>query len=100
MAIIITMQKFLQPVRSEFMLKFLFSNLIPVEKVIEILDNYKKKQEEELNKYKNFENELETDVPEISPERKRFLKATIRRVILTSQASIKWCEETIREFKK
>lgn len=49
MAIIITMQKFLQPVRSEFMLKFLFSNLIPVEKVIEILDNYKKKQQEELN---------------------------------------------------
>lgn len=93
-------ETFMQPVRSEFMLKFLFSSQIPVEKVIEMLNYYKKRQEEELNKYKDLENKLVDGIPEISAERARFLKATVRRGILTSQASIKWCEETMREFEK
>jgi PadR family transcriptional regulator, regulatory protein AphA len=90
----------MQPVRSEFMLKFLFSNQIPLEKVIEMLNHYKKRQEEELIKYKYMEKGLEGGIPEISTERSRFLKATIRRGILTSQASIEWCEETMLEFEK
>jgi hypothetical protein len=65
-----------------------------------MLNHYKKRQEEELNKYKYLEKELEDRIPEISPERARFLKATLRRGILTSQASIKWCEETILEFEE
>ena len=90
----------MQPVRSEFMLKFLFSSQIPLEKVIEMLNQYKKLQGEELNKYKKMEKELEGGISEISAERARFLKATLRRGILTSQASIDWCEETMLEFMK
>lgn len=90
----------MQPVRSEFMLKFLFSSQIPVEKAIEMLNHYKKRQEEELFKYKGLEKELEDGILKISSERARFLKATLRRGVLTSQASIKWCEETILEFEK
>lgn len=90
----------MQPVRSEFMLKFLFSSQLPVGKVIEMLNHYKKLQEEKLNEYRNFEKELEDGIPEISAERIRFLRATLRRGILTSQASIKWCEETMLEFKE
>jgi len=41
-----------------------------------------------------LEKELEDGIPEISAERARFLKATLRRGILTSRASIKWCDET------
>ncbi len=90
----------MQPVRSEFMLKFLFSSQIPVGKVIEMLKHYKKRQEEELNRYKDMEKVLEDGIHEISAERARFLRATLRRGILTSQASIKWCEETMLEFEK
>lgn len=88
----------IQPVRSEFMLKFLFSSQFPSGKVIEMLKKYKKRQEEELGKYRDMEKGLEDGMPEISPERKRFLKATLRRGILTSQASIIWCDETMMEF--
>jgi DNA-binding PadR family transcriptional regulator len=90
----------MQPVRSEFMLKFLFSSQIPVEKVIEMLNHYKKRYEEELNKYNDLVKELEDVIPEISEERVRFLKATLRRGILTSQASIKWCKETMLELEE
>ena len=90
----------MQPVRSEFMLKFLFSSQIPVGKVLEMLNQYKKGQKQELNKYKDLEKELENGIPEISMERARFLKATLRRGILASQASIQWCEETMLEFKE
>ncbi len=89
-----------QPVRSEFMLKFLFSNQLPVDQVIEMLNRYKKQQKEELHKYNSLEKELEAGIPEISTERARFLHATLRRGILTSCASIKWCEETILELEK
>jgi DNA-binding PadR family transcriptional regulator len=88
----------MQPVRSEFMLKFLFSSQLPLSNVIEMLNNYKKKQEEELNKYKVMEKELEEGIAEISTSRARFLKATLRRGILTTQASIEWCKETILEL--
>jgi hypothetical protein len=82
------------------MLKFLFSSQIPVGKVMGMLNLYKKRQEEELNKYKDLIKELEDEIPEISAERARFLKATLRRGILASQASIKWCEETMQEFEE
>ncbi len=89
-----------QPVRSEFMLKFLFSSQIPAEQVIEMLDRYKKRLEKELKEYQIMEKELEQGIKAISESRTRFLKATLRRGILASQASIMWCEETILELKK
>ena len=71
----------MQPVRSEFMFKFLFSSLIPEEKVIEMLNSYKK-QQDELNKYKGLEKDLEAGIAETSSERTRFWKATLGREIL------------------
>ncbi|WMJ89110.1 PadR family transcriptional regulator [Anaerocolumna sp. MB42-C2] len=89
----------IQPVRSEFMLKFLFSSQLPPENVIEMLNQYKQRMEDELNKYIGYEHELLQGIPDISAERARFLKATLRRGILTSKASIEWCQETISELK-
>ncbi|MFT4144184.1 MAG: PadR family transcriptional regulator [Mobilitalea sp.] len=88
----------MQPVRSEFMLKFLFSSSIPKEKVVVMLNQYKQRQEAELNKYLALENELEKGITEITGDRVRYLRATLRRGILTARASIEWCEETIHEF--
>ena len=88
----------MQPVRSEFMLKFLFSSSIPKEKVIVMLNQYKQRQEAELNKYLALENELEKGITEIAGDRVRYLRATLRRGIYTTKASIAWCEETILEF--
>lgn len=90
----------IQPVRSEFMLKFLFSNQLSDEKIKEMLNCYKKQQEVELKKYLEMQKDLEAGIPEISLERTRFLRAILRRGVLSSQASITWCEETMREFDK
>ena len=65
-----------------------------------MLNQYKNRQKKELHKYQELEKELNNGISEITEERARFLKATIRRGIYTAQASIKWCEETMLEFKK
>ncbi len=89
----------MQPVRSEFMLKFLFSSSIPKEKVIVMLNQYKQRQEAELNKYIALEDELKKEITEITGDRIRYLRATLRRGIFSARATIAWCEETILEFE-
>ncbi|MDW7658830.1 MAG: PadR family transcriptional regulator [Bacillota bacterium] len=89
-----------QPVRSEFMLKFLFSSTLPVETIITMLNQYLNWHEMELDKYRKFEENLSKGISEITDERARFLRATFRRGILAAEASVAWCKETIQEFLK
>lgn len=89
----------MQPVRSEFMLKFLFSSQLPSEKTVEMLRLYMEQQQQEYLKFKEIEKQLTDGIAEIAADRARFLKAVVRRGILTSRASIAWCEETILELE-
>jgi DNA-binding PadR family transcriptional regulator len=89
-----------QPVRSEFMLKFLFSSSLPVETVMDMLNHYMDRYTEELKKYIIFEKNLDSGISEITDERARFLRATLHRGILATEASIAWCKETIQTFSK
>lgn len=89
-----------QPVRSEFMLKFLFSSTLPAAIVLDMLNHYMNGYIEDLRKYRNFERNLDNGISEITDDRARFLRATLRRGILATEASIAWCKETIQEFMK
>lgn len=89
-----------QPMRSEFLLKLLFSSNQPREKVIHMLENYKKLHEKNLDKYLEMQKDLEKGNQEdISKERVCFIKAVLRRGIISSEAVIYWCDETIEELQ-
>lgn len=87
-----------QPVRSEFMLKLLFSSDQPSEQVILMLENYKQLYELNLEKYLEMQKKLENGIQDISKERARFLSIVLRRGVLSSESVIRWCEETVKEL--
>lgn len=89
-----------QPMRSEFLLKLLFSSSQPREKVIHMLENYKKLHEKNLEKYLGMQKNLEQGNQDISKERVFFIKAVLRRGIISSEAVIHWCDETIEELQR
>ena len=84
--------------RSEFLLKLLFSNSQPREQVIHMLENYKKLHEKNLEKYLEMQTNIEQGNQDISKERVSFVKAVLRRGIISSEAVIRWCDETIEEL--
>ncbi|MDF2885863.1 MAG: hypothetical protein K0R23_248 [Lacrimispora sp.] len=85
----------LQPMRSEFMLKLLFSSGQPKEHIIKMLEDYKQIHVKKQEKYLAMQHDLEQGIEEISKERSRFLKAMLRRGILSCEATICWCNETM-----
>ena len=85
----------IQPMRSEFMLKLLFSSNQPKEHVIKMLEDYKQLHVKKLEKYLDMQHDLEQGIEKISEERSRFLKAMLRRGVLSCEATVRWCEETI-----
>lgn len=88
-----------QPIRSEFMLKLLFSSSQPTKHVIEMLENYKQIHETNMKKYFVMQRDLEQGIHEISKKRIPFFKAVLSKGIISSRAVINWCDETIEEFK-
>ncbi len=88
-----------QPVRSEFMLKFLFSSNLPKDRVIKMLADYRETQNKNLLENKRMLDDLNRGIREISSERELYLRATLRRGILSLESSLQWCDETIQDFK-
>jgi PadR family transcriptional regulator, regulatory protein AphA len=89
-----------QPMRSEFLLKLLFSSSQPRENVIHMLENYKKLHEKNLENYLGMQESLVQGNQDISKERVRYINAVLRRGIISNEAVIHWCDETIDEFKR
>lgn len=88
-----------QPVRSEFMLKLLFSSSQPRENVIGMLVKYKEMHDKNIEKYQEMQKKLDQGIQEISKERVCFVRAVLRRGIISSEAVIRWCDETIEELQ-
>lgn len=88
-----------QPVRSEFMLKLLFSSSQPRENVIGMLEKYKEMHDKNIEKYQEMQKKLDQGIQEISKERVCFVRAVLRRGIISSEAVIRWCDETIEELQ-
>ena len=88
-----------QPIRSEFMLKFIFSSGLSKENVCRMLESYKKLHEKNVEKYLAMQKDLEQGIEEISEERRIYIKAVLRSGIISGEAVINWCDETIEELK-
>lgn len=92
-------ETYLQPIRSEFMLKLLFSSDQPKENIIKMLTEYRELYEKKVEKYIELQKNMEKGIKEITKERELFLKAVLRRGIISDKAVIAWCDETIEEMK-
>lgn len=88
-----------QSIRSEFMLKLLFSSSQPRENVIRMLESHKELHEKNVEKYLGMQRDLEQGIQEITKERACFIKAVLKSGILSSEAIIQWCDETIEEMQ-
>ena len=87
-----------QPIRSEFMLKLLFSSGQPRDNVVRMLEHYRELHQKNVEKYLGMQHDLEQGTV-ISKERVRFVKAVLRRGILSDEAVIRWCDETIEDMQ-
>lgn len=84
------------PVRSEFMLKFLFSSNLPNETIIQMVEAYKMHHVVKYKTLSQTEKELEQGIEQIHKEREAYLKASLRYGILSASAAISWCDEVIQ----
>lgn len=85
-----------QPIRSEFMLKLLFSSALPNHDVIRVLERYKQRQQARLEIYTAMQNKLQNEIRDVSKNRAVYLHTVLRSGILAAEASIRWCDESIR----
>jgi PadR family transcriptional regulator AphA len=86
------------PMRSEFMLKFLFSNLISENERRKLLSDYQKRHENKLVEYRNIEKQIHASCEGVRTDRVKYLAASVRYAILSAEAALKWCEEVKRDF--
>ncbi len=85
----------LQPARSEYMLKFLFSSQFETEYVLKILRDYRAIYENQRNKYQTFKKSLETGIEEITKKRSVYMTAVLTKAIMSCETNILWCDETM-----
>ena len=84
--------------RSEFMLKLLFSSSQPKDTIVKKITEYRKRYEKSLERYRRMESELKDGIADVSEERAFYLKAVLRRGILSDEAALRWCDETCRGY--
>ncbi len=85
-----------QPLRSEFMLKLLFSGSSPKSEIIGALEKQKERQKKRLEAYLNMQESLMKETNNVSKDRAVFLYVVLRSGILAAETSIKWCDETMK----
>ena len=89
-----------QPVRSEFMLKLIFSGDQPASQIVDMISAYENTYLTQKSDFQGILDNLEQGIQKVSPERERILRAILKRGIMSAQSTIKWCEETKKEFIK
>lgn len=88
-----------QPIRSEFLLKLLFSSDQPRDDVIATLEKHKAEHNARIGTYRAMQRAVVQGIPQVSKERAVFLNAVLRRGVLSSEAVMQWCDETIEALK-
>jgi DNA-binding PadR family transcriptional regulator len=87
-----------QPVRSEFMLKLLFSDQLPQNEITSMIREYRETFTSKLSKYQAMEKALTGGIQEISPRRAPFLLSVLRSGIINCEGMIAWCDETSKRL--
>jgi len=90
----------LQPARSEFMLKFLFSSDLPHDQARTMLDEYRMIHEKKLAMYRAMERSLKAGIAEISNKRSFYLDSVLQCGIIACEGMIRWCSETSERLGK
>jgi hypothetical protein len=83
------------PARSELLLKLSFGNKIPKEKIVEILEDVKARNTSKLKNYKEMEQSYIIDEKAKNDSQYIYLLASLRFGITSTEATIKWCKDTI-----
>lgn len=89
-----------QPARSELLLKLSFASLVPKEKTIAMLQEVKERRKRELKEYLTIEASYENTYKIKESKDYPYWLAPLRFGILTAEAAIKWCDETIENIEK
>lgn len=87
-----------QPVRSEFMLKLLFASSQPKPTVRRMLTEYREHHQASIAAYAKTQAALDTGIPSITEDRAVFIRAILRSAILSAEAAIRWCDETMQQM--
>ena len=88
-----------QPIRSEFMLKLLFSSSQPRENVIRMLENYKELHKKNIEKYLKMQKDLEQGIQKYQRNGSVLSRRFLEEGIISGEAVIRWCDETIEELR-
>jgi DNA-binding PadR family transcriptional regulator len=83
-----------QPVRSEFMLKLLFSDQMTQNELASMIRDYRESFTSKLSTYQAMEKALTGGIPEISSRRAPFLLSVLRSGMINCEGMIAWCDET------
>lgn len=89
-----------QPPRSELLLKLSFGAHIPKENVIAMVEEVKIRNEAKLEEYKKLEESFIHDENAKRHPEFAFWIAPLRYGILSAEAAVKWCDETIENINK
>ncbi|MBU3175262.1 PadR family transcriptional regulator [Clostridium estertheticum] len=84
------------PGRSELLLKIFLARDIPIENIIEKLQQIKEESEKELIQYSKVENELKSNKHKIDKKNLLLWITTLSYGRYGAEANIKWCEETLK----
>lgn len=89
-----------QPVRSELLLKVAFGSYIPKEKVVQMLKEVYERKRLQLKEYLNIEAAYKNDERVLKDDSYPYWLAPLRYGILATEASIRWCDETIESIEQ
>lgn len=89
-----------EPGRSELLLKIFWSRGIPVENIIEKLQQIKEDSEKEIFEYSRVKNSLKTNNDKIDKKNLVLWISTLSYGMHGAEANIRWCEETIKSLEE
>lgn len=90
----------IQPPRSELLLKLSFGSSMPKDKILDMLNEVKERHSSNLKKYRELEENYTRDANVRRHPEYNYWLAPLRFGIMSSETTLAWCEETIRNLQQ
>lgn len=85
-------------IRDEFLAKFLFGHLLPIENNIKLVEKYKESMEDRIDWYRETVSNLEEQTIKNRKDLLEYL--ALLQGIFVRESKLKWCEEVLRTLQK